>query len=183
MDEPTPNPHLFSYYGLKHILFPATLAGLTIFFMATVWDIFEHGIIFASFGSSAFIVYFHPDDEQASMPNILGAYPLAGFFGYATITYLLPYLNFGVNLNYAISSGFAVGITMLAMLLTGFKHAPAAGAALAFILKPTDVGGVFFLIGGGITLLVIARIFAFTIKEGCLLEEAVVHTFKLVKKK
>ncbi len=88
--------------------------------------------------------YVTPENEQASMHNILGAYPLAGFFGYSTIEYLLPHPDFGHSLDYAIAGGFAVGITILAMLLAGFKHAPAAGAALAFVLKPANVGAVVF---------------------------------------
>ena len=181
MDDSTEMPR-YMKGKIKHVLFPAVLAGFTIFAMATIWNISDYGIIFASFGSSAFIVFVIPKSEQASVPNILGAYPLAGFFGYATIKYLLPYLNFGHSLDYAIAGGFAVGITILAMLLTGFKHAPAGGAALAFVLKPTDVGAVFFLIGGGITLLVLARISTFMITEGYVLEEAIIHTFRPIKK-
>lgn len=182
MDDSTEVPR-YMRGKVKHVLFPALLAGFTIFAMATIWSISEYGIIFASFGSSAFIVFVTPKSEQASVSNILGAYPLAGFFGYSSIEYLLPHLTYSNTLNYAIAGGFAVGITILAMLLTGFKHAPAGGAALAFVLKPTDVGAVFFLIGGGITLLVLAKISTFVIKEGYVLEDAIVHTFRPVKKK
>jgi CBS-domain-containing membrane protein len=171
---------------VRHILFPALLAGLTIFAIGMIWDIQHYGIIFASFGSSAFIVYINPKSEQASMHNILGAYPLAGFFGYATIEFLLPPLQnmvFDDVFSYAVAGGFAVAITIIAMLMTGFKHAPASGAALAFVLKVPDVKAVFLLIGGGITLLVLAKIFTFTIKEGYALEEAIAHTFRPVKKK
>lgn len=167
---------------IRHVLFPAVLAGFTIFAMATIWNMTEYGIIFACFGSSAFIVYVSPRSEQASMANILGAYPLAGFFGYATIGYLLPHLNFDPHLNYAIAGGFAVGVTILAMLITGFRHAPAGGAALAFVLKPTEVGAVFFLIGGGITLLVFAKILTFMIKEEHKLEDAVRYTLHTGKR-
>jgi CBS-domain-containing membrane protein len=182
MDDPSEVPR-YMQGKVKHVLFPAVLAGLTVFAIGLIWNITHYGIIFASFGSSAFIVYVTPRNEQASMHNILGAYPLAGFFGYSTIEYLLPYLDFSHSLNYAIAGGVAVGITILAMLLTGFKHAPAGGAALAFVLKPTDVGAVFFLIGGGITLLVLAKISTFMIKEGYVLEDAIIHTFKPVKRK
>jgi len=37
---------------IRHVLFPAVLAGLTIFVIATIWDIKYYGIIFACFGSS-----------------------------------------------------------------------------------------------------------------------------------
>ena len=166
--------------SLRNVLFPSVLAGITIFAIATIWNLMEYGIIFACFGSSAFIIYVYPRSEQASLHNILGSYPLAGFFGYATIHYLLPLLSFDDTLRYAIAGGFAVGITTLAMLLTGFK--PAAGAALAFVLRPADVGAVFFLIGGGITLLVFAKILTFMVKEEHALEEAIKHAFKINKK-
>ncbi|MEA3254721.1 MAG: HPP family protein [Candidatus Altiarchaeota archaeon] len=168
---------------VRHIIFPAILAGLTIFIIATVWDIKLYGIIFACFGSSAFIVYVNPRSEQASVHNILGAYPLAGFFGYAVIEYFLPHLTFEENINLALAGGFAVGITMLAMLITGFKHAPAGGAALAFVLKVPDVKAVFLLIGGGITLLVLAKILTFIVKEEYELEEAVKHALIHPKKR
>ncbi|HEX55338.1 MAG: hypothetical protein DRO90_02650 [Candidatus Altiarchaeales archaeon] len=158
-----------------YFIFPAILAGLTIFVMAIVWNISDYGIIFACFGSSTYIVYVTPRSKQASMPNILGAYPLAGFFGYATIEYLLPMLSFEEHLNYAIAGGVAVGITILAMIVTGFEHAPAAGAALAFVLKPTDVKAVFLLIGGGITLLVLAKVLTLIVKEELAIEDAIRH--------
>ena len=162
---------------IRHVLFPAVLAGLTIFVIATIWDIKYYGIIFACFGSSAFIIYVNPRSEQASVHNILGAYPLAGFLGYSTIEYVLPSLNFEENINLAIAGGFAVGITILSMLITGFKHAPAGGAALAFVLKVPDVKAVFLLIGGGITLLAMAKILTFIVKEEYELEKAIRHTF------
>ena len=51
-----------------------------------------YGILFACFGSSVFIIYVTPRSEYSSVHNILGAYPLAGFFGYFTVKYLLPYI-------------------------------------------------------------------------------------------
>lgn len=192
MEDPSEIP-AYMRGRVRHILFPAILAGLTIFGIATVWDITLYGIIFACFGSSAFIVYVNPRSEYASVHNILGAYPLAGFFGYFTIEYILPYINYlliylglSKELDYAIAGGFAVGITILAMLVTGFKHPPAGGAALAFVIpKATgsvDVGAVFFLIGGGITLLVLAKILTFMIKEEYKLEEAIRHALHPVRK-
>lgn len=176
---------------VRHIIFPAILAGLTIFVIATVWDIKLYGIIFACFGSSAFIVYASPKSEYSSVHNILGAYPLAGFFGYFTIKYILPwidqlltYFNLSKDLDYAIAGGFAVGVMILAMLITGFKHPPAGGAALAFVVpkEPIEVGAVFFLIGGGITLLILAKILTFIVKEEYELEKAIKHAFHPGKK-
>lgn len=186
------SPEIPVYMGGKtrHILFPAILAGLTIVLIATVWDITLYGIIFACFGSSAFIVYVNPRSEYASVHNILGAYPLAGFFGYFTIEYVKPCLpplltyfclspELETKVCYAIAGGCAVGIMILAMLITGFKHPPAAGAALAFVIpkETVDVGAVFFLIGGGITLLILAKILTLMVKEEYKLEEAIRHAF------
>lgn len=170
------NPEERSRANLRHLFFPALLAGLTIFTIATIWDIRKYGIIFACFGSSAFIVYVNPKSREASMHNILGAYPLAGFIGYFTIEYILPLLDFGDTLDYGIAAGVAVFVTVIAMLLTGFMHAPAAGAALAFVLKVPDVRAVFLLIGGGITLLVMAKILTYVVKEEYELEDAIRHT-------
>lgn len=50
--------------GVRHILFPSILAGLTIFAIATIWNIREYGIIFACFGSSAFLVYVNPNQNR-----------------------------------------------------------------------------------------------------------------------
>ena len=92
------------------------------------------------------------------------------------------YLTFAENINLAITAGFAVGITTLAMLVTGFKHAPAGGAALAFVLKVPDVKAVFLLIGGGITMLILAKILTFILKEEYELEKAIRHTVHPRKK-
>ena len=179
---------------MKYVLFPSLLAFLTIVMIATLWDITLYGIIFACFGSSAFIIYVNPRSEYSSVHNILGAYPLAGFFGYFTIEYIFPvidyllsyinYLGLGIKLDYAIAGGFAVGVMIFAMLITNFKHPPAAGAALAFVLKqPVDAAHVFFLIGGGITLLVMAKVLTFMTKEEYELEEAVKHALHTPRKK
>ncbi len=168
--------------NLRHVVFPSVLAGVSIIVIAYFWNITQYGIIFASFGSSAFLVYVTPKSKQANIRNILGAYPLAGFFGYLSSSYILPFVNFpDVNFDYAITGGIAVMLTILAMRLTGFEHAPAAGAALAFVIKKPEVSSVFFLIGGGITLLVLAKILTFVVKEEYKLEKAIRHTLHLDK--
>ncbi|OYT27793.1 MAG: hypothetical protein B6U97_00380 [Candidatus Altiarchaeales archaeon ex4484_96] len=164
----------------RHVFFPAILAGLSISVIAYFWDITQYGILFASFGSSAFILYVTPNAKQAQLRNILGAYPLAGFFGYLSATYIMPYINFAdITFDYAVTGGIAVMLTTLAMLTTRFEHGPAAGAALAFVIKEPDVIAVFLLIGGGITLLIIARILTFMVKEEYELEQAIRHTLHL----
>ena len=166
------------------MVFPAILAGITIFLMATIWDIREHCIIFSSFGSSAFMIYTNPNAREVSTRNILGAYPLAGFFGYAAAT-SVPSLHIAgfVIESVMLAAAVAVGVTALAMLVTEFVHPPANGAALALVVSPHDVGAVFFLIGGGITLLILSKILRLIIKEERELECAVRDTFQLVKNK
>ena len=53
--------------NLRHVIFPSILAGFSITAIAYFWDITQYGIIFASFGSSAFIVYVYPKSEQAQL--------------------------------------------------------------------------------------------------------------------
>ncbi|OYT53656.1 MAG: hypothetical protein B6U72_05175 [Candidatus Altiarchaeales archaeon ex4484_2] len=166
--------------NLRHVFFPALLAGLSITVIAYFWDITRYGILFASFGSSAFILYVSPKAKQAQVRNILGAYPLAGFFGYLSSSYIMPYINFpDAAFDYAITGGVAVMLTVLAMLFTRFEHGPAAGAALAFVINEPDVIAVFLLIGGGITLLIIAKILIFVVKEEYELECAIRYTLHL----
>ena len=170
--------------NLRHVLFPSILAGLSIAVMAYLWNMAHFGIIFASFGSSAFIVYVTPKSPQADLRNILGAYPLAGFFGYLSASYFVPNIHLvDVQFDYAVAGGIAVCLTVLAMLITRFEHAPAAGAALAFVIKTPEVDAVFFLIGGGITLLVLTRIFTFVVKEEYELEKAIRESLHLSGKK
>ena len=159
------------------------MAGLTIFFLALFWNIAEYGILFASFGSSAYLIFTKPKSTQSSIRDILGAYPLAGFFGYLTTGYILPLLPLSQSFSYALAAGIAVASTSLAMLLTGFKHAPAAGASLAFVIKQADVGAVFFLIGGGVGLLVLHKILTLLWKEGHTLEETLRFLIKELSKK
>ena len=104
--------------------------------------------IFASFGSSAVLVFGYPDNDFAQPKNIFFGHLLTSFVG---IVFLIFFeLSF-------ITMGLAVGVSILLMIALKITHPPAGGNPIAvmlgdvsfqFLVFPVMVGTITLIIGG-----------------------------------
>ena len=104
--------------------------------------------LFASFGSTAVLVFGYPNNEFAQPKNIFFGHLLTSFVGIFFITF------FEVNF---ITIGLAVGTAIMLMITLKITHPPAGGNPIAvmlggvsfqFLIFPVMVGTVAIIIGG-----------------------------------
>jgi len=111
---------------LEEMLAPAFFAGLTITLLSYLFAFSaQNAILFASLGSSAFVLAGFPDLRGAKLRVVFLSYAFGGLFGYACSFIGIP----------PIAGGMAVFLTSIAMLFTKNEHAPSAGLALAFAMQ------------------------------------------------
>ncbi|MDE1860219.1 MAG: HPP family protein [Candidatus Micrarchaeota archaeon] len=140
----------------KHILIPLFLATGTMLLLVFILSIVNSNlmangdstIIFTSFAASSFIIFMTPYSKSANMRKFVLSYIIAGIVG--EIGYLsLPYVGF-----YG-----AVTVVLFSMSLILFEtnnvHAPAMGAALAFVIFHVSYAGLLVLVSGIIVLVAI----------------------------
>ena len=104
--------------------------------------------LFASFGSSAVLVFGYPNNNFAQPKNIFFGHLLTSLVGICFATL------FEVNF---LSIGLAVGVSIMLMIAFKITHPPAGGNPIAvmiggvsfqFLIFPVMVGAITIIIGG-----------------------------------
>ena len=104
--------------------------------------------LFASFGSSAVLVFGYPKNDFAQPKNIFFGHLITSFVGICFVIF------FEVNF---LTIGLAVGIAIMLMIAFKITHPPAGGNPIAvmlggvsfqFLIFPVMVGAIAIIIGG-----------------------------------
>ena len=108
-------------------------------------------LIFASFGSSAFIMYLMPENASAKVNKFVKSYIAAGIIGFLC-TFIVPYIGFF----YAI----AVVETVIAITLVAIdaKHPPAAAIGIVFLINRVGFYGIFIIVIGVATVSILTTV-------------------------
>ncbi len=145
---------------LKKALVPALMLGFTVAFLTFLLNLAEHVLIislgakfliFASFGSSAFIMYMMPENESARLGKFVKSYLAAGIIGFLC-TFLVPY----IGLFYAIAVVEAV--IALTLVSIGAKHPPAAAIGIVFLINRVGIYGILIIIVGVLTVSILTTL-------------------------
>jgi len=149
-------------------LIPCFIAGfsvlIVIYFFS--WGGAGINVLFASLGSSAFIITSFPDTRFARLRNVLLSYLFGGIFG--LISSQLVDLGLVVY-----GAGFlAVFGTSSAMLLCRSIHPPASGAALAFVIYRREYTFEFLMLFFAILgIMVVGKLLIYIYKKEMNIEE------------
>ena len=139
---------------VKSAVIPSILLGITLsIFSALFFALRDYLIIlvdakyliFASFGSTAFIMYLMPKSPSANISKFAKSYVAASLIGYAGL-YISGYL--GIFAAIAIVETF-IAITMVALKA---EHPPAAAIGLVFTINRVGVAGILLIIIGILTI-------------------------------
>ena len=136
------------------------MLGFTVALLTFLLNLAEHVLIislgakfliFASFGSSAFIMYMMPENDSARVSKFVKSYVAAGIIGFLC-TFLVPY----IGLFYAIAVvETAIGITLGGI---GAKHPPAAAIGIVFLINRVGIYGILIIIVGVATISILTTI-------------------------
>lgn len=116
----------------KHYLIQSALATLVLFTAMYVFNVLVAGILVASVGSTAFVLFATPHHKESGARNVVGSHVIAGLIGSAVAA--VP-TSAGLE---PLKWGAAVGAVIFAMVATDTEHPPAAGTALAFSIQGWD---------------------------------------------
>ena len=139
---------------VKSAVIPSILLGITLsIFSALFFALRDYLIIladakyliFASFGSTAFIMYLMPKSPSAKISKFAKSYVAASLIGYAGL-YIAGYL--GIFAAIAIVETF-IAITMVALKA---EHPPAAAIGLVFTINRVGAAGILLIIIGILTI-------------------------------
>jgi CBS-domain-containing membrane protein len=115
-------------------------------------------VIFASIGSSAFILFVMPKSRAANKTALVISYSFAGIVGY--FAYILS-VYFGI----ALAAAIAITAVSSLMVVSKQEHPPAVGLALAFVLYRIDAWGILLVISLGVFIAVISYGLQILIKD------------------
>ena len=116
----------------KNYVLQSVLATLTLFVALHVFS-FERGIVVASLGASAFIVFAMPDSLTARASHVVGGHCVGLVCGLACLSISGPVANPPAAYAVAICA-VAVGLSIFVMVVTDTEHPPAAGTALGVVM-------------------------------------------------
>ncbi len=152
---------------VKRVIIPAFLTALSVAIVVYLlvsfgFDI-KYGsgsslIVFASLGSSAFIMFMTPKSKAAKSSKFAKSYLLAGIIGY--ISYLIA-VYMGVYI------GFFIGVFIMSILMYLLKaeHPPAVGIVLVFVMFKIGILGIVLIVASVMFLLLIKYLFNRTLSK------------------
>jgi len=143
----------------KNYLFQSALAGLSVFLLLVVLHL-RNIVVVASIGSTAFIVFTMPREITAGTRSVIGGH-LVGFCC-GTLSALIPASYYFPP---ALGYSFAVGLSILIMVVTDTEHPPAAGTALGVAISGFSTEVLFSLLISVVVLSTIHRFFKAHLKD------------------
>jgi CBS-domain-containing membrane protein len=108
----------------KHYVFQSAMATFSVFVLLLIFQL-QNMVITASVGATAFIIFAMPNNLSARARNIIGGH-MIGFFS-GCFCALIPHSNSFLN---PVIYAFAVGLSMLLMVIFDMEHPPACATAL-----------------------------------------------------
>ncbi|NIP66781.1 hypothetical protein GWN63_01605 [Candidatus Bathyarchaeota archaeon] len=147
--------------SIKHSVRVSFLAGFTVLLtFVTVYfvaDVLEYGIILASLGATAFLVFVYPERDASRSKIIVGGYFVSSFSGALSHWLLSDFLPWAAALS--------VGLSIFLMLLLGLEHPPASGIGLSFSLYSLSFQEVVSVMVGMVVFLALTAFFKRIIKR------------------
>jgi len=116
----------------KNYVLQSFLATLTLFVALHVFTL-QQGIVVASLGASAFIVFAMPDSLAARAKHVVGGHCVGLLSGLACLSISGPVANPPAPYAVAICA-VAVGLSIFVMVVTDTEHPPAAGTAMGIVM-------------------------------------------------
>ncbi len=155
---------------LRNIAIPALLTAVSMMVILIALDYFHFdlaygvgttAIIFASFASSAFILFMTPRARGARIPRFVKSYIIGGVVGLAG-SLMLAYVPL------YITAAAVIFVVSALLYLTDSQHAPAVAIAFAFVIFHIDIFGLVIVIAGALLLIALRFVlekFVFIIEE------------------
>jgi CBS-domain-containing membrane protein len=168
--------------NIRNKVIPAIVTALSLVIIVVVmgylnfdlrYGLGASGIVFASFGGSAFALFMLPYSRTANVKRFVKSYIIGGILGY--IGYIIvPYIGL------AAATGAVVLVVSLLLVATGSEHPPALGIAFAFVLYRVDYIGIVVVM---VAVLVLSFMRLIMLKYVYVIEKDTVRTLETIEKR
>lgn len=160
---------------LRNVIVPSVLTAVSMIIILVTLKYFHFdltygvgttAIIFASFASSAFILFMTPKSKSARVSRFIKSYIIGGVVGLSG-SLMLAYMPL------YITAAVVVFVVSVLLYITDSQHAPAVAIAFAFVVFHIEIFGMLVVIAGAVLLISIRFLldkFVFIIEE---LEEGI----------
>ena len=143
----------------KNFLFQCGLATVALVIILAIEDAVLRAAIVVAVASTVFTIFVFPNSVVSTPRKVIGGHVVAVIFGaiFSGIL-LLPGIDTAaadVRLIRDIAAAFAVGLSILLMVMTDTEHPPAAGTALGLVIHGLRWSPVLFILLSVITLSVV----------------------------
>ena len=125
-------------------LWQAALAGLVMLGVLLLVDSIADAVLAAGLGSSAVIVFVHPNSSSAALRHLVGGH-LLGLAAGALASFILfhagwtPVADDTHHWVAAVAAAVTLGVVILLMSATDTEHPPAAATGLGFALQSLEI--------------------------------------------
>jgi len=143
----------------RNYVYQSALAAFAIFVVIIILKM-QNAVIIASLGSSAFIVFALPNATTARSRNVIGGH-LMGIIAGSLFSVVPRSVLFITAIVYAL----AVGLSILAMVITDTEHPPAAGTALGIAMHGSSPRIIVAIITSAIVLALVRHFFRRYIRD------------------
>ena len=132
---------------IRNRMIPAAVTALSLMVIVAIlsylnfdfkYGLGASGIVFASFGGSAFALFMLPYSRSSNVRRFIKSYLIAGLFGYLGFL-TVPYMGT------VASVGLVMFSVSVLLIVTGSEHPPALGIASAFVLYNIDYVGIIIV--------------------------------------
>jgi hypothetical protein len=142
---------------LRNVAVPAILTAISMMIILIALDYFHFdlaygvgttAIIFASFASSAFILFMTPKAKSAKVSRFVKSYVIGGVVGFCG-SLMLAYVPLYVT------AAAVIFVVSVLLYITDSQHAPAVAIAFAFVIFHIDVLGMLVVMAGALLLILL----------------------------
>ena len=146
------------FFRLKtRYLWQSALAAAVMLIVMLMVDSLADAVLAAGLGSSAVIVFVHPNSSSAALRHLVGGHVLGLTVGALTSFALfhagwVPVPDSSHHLAADIAAAMTLGVVILLMSITDTEHPPAAATGLGFALQSLEFTLVMLFIAAVLTL-------------------------------
>ena len=142
------------FFQLKgRYLWQSAIAALVMLLVLLLVDSVADAILAAGLGSSAVIIFVHPNSSSAALRHLVGGHILGMAVGVssALILFHSGWLPIPADVSHwaaDVGAAITLGLVILVMSITDTEHPPAAATGLGFALESLEVTALLLFVGG-----------------------------------
>lgn len=154
----------------KRYLWQSAVAALVMLVVLLLVDSVADAILAAGLGSSAVIIFVHPNSSAAAFRHVVGGHLLGMAVGVSSALVLFHsgWLPIPADVSHwaaDVGAAITLGLVILLMSITDTEHPPAAATGLGFALESLEITALVLFVAGVLLLAVSKMVFRRSLRD------------------